>query len=79
MSDLKEKIYDIINKVLLVEKEQITDDLSMKDVEAWDSMAHLIIVSELEQTFEIILEDDDIPEMISVCSILSTLGKYGLN
>ena len=76
MSELKNKIYDIINKALLIEKDKITDSLSMNDVEEWDSMAHLIIVSEIEQTFEIILEDDDIPEMTSVATIISTLGKY---
>ncbi|NHJ46851.1 MAG: acyl carrier protein [Asgard group archaeon] len=76
MSELKNKIYDIINKTLLIEKDKINDSLSMNDVEEWDSMAHLIIVSEIEQTFEIILEDDDIPEMTSVANILTTLGKY---
>lgn len=76
MTEQKEKIYEIINKVLLIDKEKITNELTMKDVEEWDSMAHLMIVSELEQTFEIILEDDDIIVMTSVANILSTLDKY---
>ncbi|NHJ40160.1 MAG: acyl carrier protein [Asgard group archaeon] len=76
MTELKEKLYETINKVLLIDKEKITDNLTMKDVEEWDSMAHLMIVSELEQTFEIILEDDDIIAMTSIGNILSILSKY---
>ncbi|NHK31559.1 MAG: acyl carrier protein [Asgard group archaeon] len=76
MTDFKEKTYEIVNKVLLIDKEKITDELTMKDVEEWDSMAHLMIVSEIEQTFEIILEDDDITSMTSVGNIFSILKKY---
>jgi acyl carrier protein len=76
MTDIKDKVYEIVNKILLIDKEKITDSLSRKDNEDWDSMTHLIIISEIEQTFEIILSDDDIADMNSVADIQSIIGKY---
>jgi acyl carrier protein len=79
MTDIKDKVYEIVNKILLIDKEKITDSLSRKDVEDWDSMTHLIIISEIEQTFEIILSDDDIADMNSVADIQSIIGKYEIS
>ena len=79
MTDIKDKVYEIVNKILLIDKEKITDSLSRKDIEDWDSMTHLIIISEIEQTFEIILSDDDIADMNSVADIQSIIGKYEIH
>jgi acyl carrier protein len=76
MTNIKDKVYEIVNKILLIDKEKITDSLSRKDFEDWDSMTHLIIISEIEQTFEIILSDDDIADMNSVADMQSIIGKY---
>jgi len=71
-----EKIKDIVSKILLVDKEDITDKISRTDFEAWDSMTHLVIISELEQSFDIILEDDDIAAMNTLDDIKAILAKY---
>ncbi|MBK5114972.1 MAG: acyl carrier protein [Candidatus Heimdallarchaeota archaeon] len=74
-----EKIIDIVSKILLVDKEEITEKISRKDFEAWDSMTHLVIISELEQNFDIILEDDDITAMNTISDIKSILTKYEIS
>jgi acyl carrier protein len=71
-----DKIIDIVSKILLVDKEEITNKLSRTDSEAWDSMTHLVIISELEQNFGIILEDDDIAAMNTIDDIKTILAKY---
>ena len=71
-----DKIIDIVSKILLVNKEEITEKISRKDFEAWDSMTHLVIISELEQNFDIILEDDDITAMNTISDIKTILTKY---
>jgi len=74
MTEFDDKLLDILSKVLLVEKEEITDDLRRKDFEPWDSMAHLVIVSEIENEFEIFFEDEEVIELWTVGDIKKVLG-----
>ena len=76
MVDLQVIFDDIISKILLLEKEQIIDDVSRDDLELWDSMTHLALVSELEQAFDIILSDDDVTEIKTIGDIKKTLNKF---
>ncbi len=67
---------DIISKILLLEKDQINNNVSRVDLEEWDSMTHLALVSELEQVFNIILSDDDVTEIKTIGDVKKTLNKY---
>lgn len=75
MVDFRDKLLDILSKVLLLEKNEITDDLKRKDFEPWDSMAHLVIVSEIENTFDIFLEDEEVVDIWTVEDIKQILSK----
>jgi acyl carrier protein len=75
MVDFENKLLDILSKVLLLEKDKITDDLRRKDFEPWDSMNHLILVSEIENEFEIFFEDEEVVEMWTVGDIKKVLGS----
>nr|MDO8099534.1 acyl carrier protein [Candidatus Njordarchaeota archaeon] len=74
----KKIVDDIVSKILLLEKNEIKDSISRKDVEEWDSMTHLILVSELEQAFDIVFSDDDVAEMRTIGDIKKALRKYGV-
>lgn len=75
MADFEEKLMEILSKVFLLDKEKITDDLRRKDFEPWDSMNHLIIVSEIENEFEIFFEDEEVVELWTVGDIKKVLGS----
>jgi acyl carrier protein len=75
MTDFEDKLLDILSKVLLLEKEKINDDLRRKDFEPWDSMAHLVIVSEIENEFEIFFEDEEVIDLWTVGDIKKVLGS----
>jgi acyl carrier protein len=74
MPDFEENLLEILSKVLLLDKEKITDDLRRKDFEPWDSMAHLDIVSEIENEFEIFFEDEEVIELWTVGDIKKILA-----
>jgi len=74
-SPAEEKLKEILVKVLLVDGTKINDRMSRKDVEEWDSMAHLMLVSEIESEFEIMMSDDDITEIKTVDDIKKVLRK----
>jgi len=75
MTDFEDKLLEILSKVLLLEKEAIKDDLRRKDFEPWDSMAHLVIVSEIENEFEIFFDDEEVVDLWTVGDIKKTLGS----
>jgi acyl carrier protein len=72
------KLKTILAKVLLIDESQIKDDMSRKTVKEWDSMAHLMLVSEIESAFEVTMDDDDIMEIQTVADIKKTLQKLGI-
>ena len=74
-SSTEEKLREILAKVLLVDRTKINDRMSRKDVEEWDSMAHLMLVSEIESEFGIMMSDDDITEIKTVGDIKRVLRK----
>lgn len=69
---------EIVTKILLVEEDQITNDLSRDDVEEWDSMTHLVLISELEQEFNVVFSDDEIADVQDVGGLRNLLAKYGV-
>jgi acyl carrier protein len=75
MTNYEDKLLDILSKVLLLDKDKITDDLRRKDFEPWDSMAHLIIVSEIENEFEIFFEDEEVIDLWTVGDIKKVLSS----
>ena len=74
MTDFEDKLLEILSKVLLLDKDKITDDLRRKDFEPWDSMAHLVIVSEIENEFEMFFEDEEVVDLWTVGDIKKVLA-----
>lgn len=75
MTDTDDKLLEILSKVLLLDKDKITDDLRRKDFEPWDSMAHLVIVSEIENEFEMFFEDEEVVDLWTVGDIKKVLAS----
>ncbi len=74
MSDFEDKLLEILSKVLLLDRDKITDDLKRKDLEPWDSMAHLVIVSEIENEFGMFFEDEEVVNLWTVGDIKRVLA-----
>ena len=57
-------------------KESQLDGLKYQDVEEWDSIGHMTLMSELENTFKISIETDDIIDFSSYKKGQEILEKY---
>jgi len=77
--DTDKKLKEILAKVLLIDETKISDEMSRKTVKEWDSMAHLMLVSELESAFEVTMDDEDIMEIQTVTDLKKTLQKLGIS
>lgn len=72
---MDEKIEGLLAEVLQVPPTTITDELTMKDLDAWDSLKHMELVVSLEQNFDVQLSFDDIVAMQSVGAIKRVLRE----
>jgi len=72
------RLNEIFSKVFLIELDQINDELSRKDVEEWDSMGHLMLISEVESTFGVFISDEDMTKIKTLGDIKKVLRKLGV-
>lgn len=62
-----------------VNDSQLTENLTYQSVESWDSVGHMAMVAQLEDTFNIMLEMDDIIDFSSYTVGMEILKKYGVD
>ena len=73
------KLSEILEKIFQIPSNNINDEISQENLEAWDSMTHLILVTELEESYNIQIAEDDILAMKTVADIRNTLIKNSVN
>ncbi len=61
-----------------VGKDRLNDSFTFKDVPVWDSVAHLSLITALEDEFDIMFEADDILHFGSYVNGIKILQKYGV-
>ena len=57
---------------------QTEEDVSILNIEKWDSVAHMGLISELEEAFDIMFDTDDIINFTSYTCGIDLLKKYGI-
>ncbi|MCD4756695.1 MAG: acyl carrier protein [Arcobacteraceae bacterium] len=68
-----EKLEEILCEVFKLKKEELNDSLTMADVDHWDSLTHMDLVTSLEDGLNIELTMDDIMNMKDVATIKSII------
>jgi acyl carrier protein len=63
--ELETRLRQILSDILDIDPEKISDDFSRDDESGWDSMAHLRLVTAVEQAFGIKLTMKEIEEIRS--------------
>ena len=68
-NDLRAKLAEIVSTILDIPFESVTDDLSPKTCEAWDSLRHLTLVLATEDAFGITVAESEIMSLMSFASL----------
>ena len=71
----KMKFRDCIIRALKLSDGEYRPDLKIGDIEQWDSVAHLDLMSETEQEFGVRFDLDEITTLTSLPELLSRLEK----
>jgi acyl carrier protein len=61
-----------------IERDQVTPTLAYQSIPQWDSVAHMVLVAEIENTFNVTLDTDEIIEMSDVAKAIEILRKHGV-
>lgn len=68
----------ILSKVFGINEDMITDDTSPDNVETWDSFNGLMLVSELENSFNLKFTMEEVTSVKCVKDIKETLKRHGI-
>ena len=73
-----EKYNDVFCRILNVNIDALNEDFTFQAVPQWDSVAHLSLISELEETFDVFFESEDILHYGSYENGKKILERYGI-
>ena len=76
MSNLKKYQKVFIDAFLIDEKKIKLNTLKYQDIQEWDSIGHMTLISNLEDQFKISVDTDDIVDFSSFKKGIKILEKY---
>jgi acyl carrier protein len=72
------RLIDCFVQTFAIEREQVTLKLTYQSIPQWDSVGHMALVVEIENTFNVTLDTDDIIGMSDVAKAVEILRKHGV-
>jgi len=72
------RLIDCFVQTFAIEREQVTLKLTYQSIPQWDSVGHMALVGEIENTFNVTLDTDDIIGMSDVAKAVEILRKHGV-
>ena len=69
------KLTDIFRKVFSNESLILTNELTANDVDNWDSLTHMILITEIEKEFSIKFKLRDLNKMKNVGDMISIINS----
>ena len=76
--DPNQKLKDAFSQALGLDGGTAYESLAYGSTQGWDSVAHMGLVAEIENTFDIMLATDDVIDLSSFPKARQILGKYGI-
>jgi len=72
----REKYDELLLECFHIDKEMLNESLVYQSVPAWDSVGHMAMIAGLEESFEIMIETDDVIDFSSYLKGIEILAKY---
>ena len=72
----KEKYDQVFIESFSITADQLNENLVYQSVQQWDSIGHMGMIASLEETFDIMMETDDIIDFGSFTKGIELLAKY---
>lgn len=73
--ELKDEVRELVAEVLEVPAAQLPFDVEMDEIAEWDSMHNVMVLSRLEEHYDILFPEDDIFDLVSVNALVEEIEK----
>jgi acyl carrier protein len=73
---MREKIIEILGEELAIAPSEMTGDLHYNSIPEWDSIAHMALISALEEEFGVSFQNEEIVEMTTIRAIEQMVLKH---
>ncbi len=70
------KLRGVFAEALGIPSEEVVPDLEYNTIPQWDSLAHMRLVAEIEDAFDIMIDSDDLIDMSSFAVAVNIVKKY---
>jgi acyl carrier protein len=70
---INEKLQFILSSVLKFDELIIEDSLSATDVDGWDSLTHMVIITEIEKYFNIRFKLKELNKLTNIGNLISLI------
>lgn len=72
----EQKLREIFAESLGIDISQVTEELTYNSIPEWDSIAHMALISEIDDQFDTMLDTDDVLDMSTFAKAKEILTKY---
>lgn len=76
---MTDRLIALFADILAVEPDSVTNATAPDNNPKWDSLANMILLSEIEETYAVELESDEITAMKSVGKVRKILADRGID
>lgn len=77
--DNNQKLNNSFSTALGIDSPLIVETLQYQEIPEWDSISHMILISQIEEDFDVSIDTDDVIDMSSFSKAKQILSKYGIN
>ncbi|WP_303317691.1 acyl carrier protein [Flavivirga abyssicola] len=70
---IKENISDVLKSILGHNNFEMRDELTAKDVDGWDSLSHMMIITKIEEAFNIKFKLRDLNKLKNMGSLVAVI------
>ncbi len=70
---IKNRISDVLISILEHENFEMHDELTARDVDGWDSLSHMMIITKIEEEFSIRFKLRDLNKLKNMGSLVSVI------
>ena len=79
MTTNREKYDNAFKESFEIEQGDLKDELEYNTIETWDSIGHMQLMAELEDSFDIMIDTDDILTFGTYAIGIEILAKYDID
>lgn len=73
--EIVEKLQSILTAVLKLDDIIIADDMSAADVDGWDSLTHMVIITEIEKRFSVRFKLRELNKLTNMGNLITLIAS----